>query len=119
MSEEYLGDTSGPVIDTLAAMTGASIDNCDLDAQTMVLVRIAALAAVGAPPASYLLHLGVGQEVGLSLEDVEGVLVAVAPIIGAPRVIAAADAVHDALGLAVAVAEADIEVLDDDGILDD
>ena len=50
--------------------------------------------------------------VGLSLEEVESVLVAVAPIIGAPKVIAASDAMHDALGFAVAVAEADLLEID-------
>jgi alkylhydroperoxidase/carboxymuconolactone decarboxylase family protein YurZ len=103
-------DVGGPVVETLAAMTAAALENCELEPHTMVLVRIAALAAVGAPPASYLLNLGVGVEVGLSLEDVEGVLTAIAPIIGAPRVIAASDAVSDALGMAVAVVEADLVV---------
>ena len=105
-------ETAGPVVETLAAMTAASLENCELDPQTLVLVRIAALAAVGAPPASYLLNLGAGVEVGLSLEEVESVLVAVAPIIGAPKVIAASDAMHDALGFAVAVAEADLLEID-------
>jgi alkylhydroperoxidase/carboxymuconolactone decarboxylase family protein YurZ len=114
-----LDESAGPVFETLAAMTTASLENTSLDAQTLVLVRIAALAAVGAPAASYLLHLGAGQEVGLTLEDVEGVLVGVAPIIGSPRVVAASDAIHDALGFAVAVAEADVLMLDDELGVDD
>ncbi len=101
-------ESGGAVVETLAAMTAAALENCELDPHTMVLVRIAALAAVGAPPSSYLLNLGVGVEVGLSLDDVEGVFTAIAPIIGAPRVIAASDAVSEALGMAVAVAEADL-----------
>ena len=53
---------------------------------TVVLVRIAALAAIGAPPASYLLNLEAASELGSSLEDVQGALIAIAPVIGSGRV---------------------------------
>src|SRR6478672_2791950 len=46
-----------PVLDLLAEMTAASIVASSLDAETLALVRIAALVAVDAPPASYLLNL--------------------------------------------------------------
>ena len=45
-------------------------------------------------------------ELGLTTADVEGVLAAVAPVVGAPRVVAAASKVARAVGLAVAVAAA-------------
>jgi hypothetical protein len=35
-------------------------------------VRIAALAAAGAPPGSYLLNLGVASELGVTAEQVQG-----------------------------------------------
>ena len=46
-----------PVLDLLASMTADSIATSSLDAETLMLVRIAALAAVDAPPVSYLLNL--------------------------------------------------------------
>ncbi len=74
-----------PVLDTIAAMTAASLENCDLPADRLLLVRIAALAAVDARPVSYLLHVGPSIESGVTIEDVQNVLVAIAPIIGSAR----------------------------------
>ena len=78
---------------------------CELDPATLLLVRIAALAAVDAPAASYLMHVGPAVESGVQVEQVQDVLVAVAPIIGAPRVLSAATKITEALGIAIAVAE--------------
>jgi 4-carboxymuconolactone decarboxylase len=94
-----------PVFDVLAAMTAASLEQTTLDPQTLLLVRLAALVGVGAPPLSYALNLRVAGEVGVSTEQVEGVLAAIAPVVGAPRVLAAAGNILRAVGLAVAVAE--------------
>ena len=49
-----------PLLDTLAEMTAASIARVDLDDRELMLVRLAGLVAVDAPPASYLLNLGPG-----------------------------------------------------------
>ena len=54
-----------------------------------MLVRIAALVAVDAPPASYLLNLGAASELGIDAEQVRGVLAAIAPIVGTARVASA------------------------------
>ncbi len=98
-----------PVLDTLAVMTAASIEECNLAPRELMLVRIAALAAVDAPPVSYLLNAGTAADVGVTLEDVQGILVAVAPVIGTPRVMSAAGNITRALGFAIAVAEAELE----------
>ena len=71
-----------PLLDTLAVMTAASVEACNLEDRELMLARIAALAAVGAPPASYLVNAGTAVDVGITLEDVQGVLIAVAPIVG-------------------------------------
>src|SRR4051794_9783001 len=47
-----------PVLDTLLAMTAESVARCGLDDNALVSARIAALAAVDAPAASYLMHVG-------------------------------------------------------------
>ncbi len=97
------GDT--PVLDTLAEMTAVSVDRCGLSPRELMLVRIAALVAVDAPPLSYLLNAGTASEIGITLDDVQAVLVGIAPVVGGPRTVAAAGNILRALGFAVAVAE--------------
>lgn len=104
---------STPVLDTIAQMTAASLENSSLPPDDLVLVRLAALAAVDARPASYLAHVGPGAEAGLTLDDVQGVLAAVAPIIGTARTVSAALNIAEALGMAIAVAEAELEAEED------
>jgi hypothetical protein len=50
-----------------------------------MLARIAALAASGAPPASYLVNIEIASEAGIDPEQVQGVLVAIAPVMGEQR----------------------------------
>jgi hypothetical protein len=64
-------------------------------------IRLAALVAVDAPEASYLLHFGPAADAGLTLEDAQDVLVAVAPIVGTARTLSAASKIVDALGLVI------------------
>ena len=98
-----------PVLDLLAAITADSLEASTLEARSAMIARIAALVAVGAPPASYLLNLGVATEVGIDAETVRGVLIAVAPIVGTPRVVAASGNIVRALGFALDVAELEAE----------
>ena len=71
-------------------MNEGVLERSGLDPETFMLVRIAALASSGAPPESYLLNLGVAADLGLSVEQVQGVLIAVAPVVGTARVAAPA-----------------------------
>lgn len=98
-----------PVLDTLAAMTAVSIEECDLEPRELMLARIAALAAVDAPPVSYLLNAGTAADVGITLEDVQAILIAVAPVIGTAKVMSAAGNITRALGFAIAVLEAELD----------
>ena len=91
--------------DPLATMTAASMEASSLDARSLMLVRIAALVAVDAPPASYLLNLGVAGEAGVDGDDVRGVFAAVAPIVGTARIASAVGKVLRALGFAELAAE--------------
>src|SRR4051794_10291861 len=94
-----------PVFDVLAAMTAASLEQTGLDPQTLLLVRLAALVAGDAPPLSYALNLRVAGELGVSTEQIESVLAAVAPVVGTLRVVAAAGNILRAVGIAIAVSE--------------
>jgi 4-carboxymuconolactone decarboxylase len=97
--------TDTPLLDLLGRMTVDSVQTSSLDEQTLMLVRVAALVAVDAPPASYLLNLGAAGEVGVTSDQVTGVLAAVAPIVGTTRVVAAAGRMVKAFGAAVELAE--------------
>jgi 4-carboxymuconolactone decarboxylase len=94
-----------PVLDLLARMTADSFEASSLDAQTLMLVRIAALAAVGAPTFSYLTNLETAADAGVDADQVRGVLAAIAPIVGTARVVSATGAIVDALDIAIETAE--------------
>jgi alkylhydroperoxidase/carboxymuconolactone decarboxylase family protein YurZ len=97
-----------PVLDTLTDMTAASVDHNSLSPRDYMLARVAALVAVDAPPMSWFANAPAVQESGLTAEDIQGVLIAVAPVVGGPRVMAAGGHILRALGIAIAVADAEI-----------
>jgi len=93
-----------PVLDLLSRMTADSMLSAGLDGQSLMLVRVAALVAVGAPPASYLANLAAAESADVDPEQLRGVLVAIAPIVGSARVVAAAGNMMEAFGIAIAAA---------------
>jgi alkylhydroperoxidase/carboxymuconolactone decarboxylase family protein YurZ len=72
-----------------------------LDPVTFGLVKIAALIALDAPPASYLWQIANALDAGATAADILGVLRAVAPQVGGPKIIAAAPEIMVALGLSL------------------
>ena len=98
-----------PLLDLLKDMTAASLDATNLDEQTLMLVRIAALVAVDAPPVSYAMNLEAAGAVGVDAEQVRGVLAAIAPIVGTTRVVSAASSIAGALALELELAELDAQ----------
>jgi 4-carboxymuconolactone decarboxylase len=70
-----------------------------LEPKTFALVKIAALVALDAPPASYLFQVQAALDTGASAREILGVLTAIAPQTGMPRVVAAAPEIMIALGL--------------------
>ncbi len=105
-----------PVLDTLAEMTAASLEHNTLSPRELMLARLAALIAVDAPPASYLLNAGPAGDIGITAEDVQGIMIGIAPVVGAPRVIAAGGHIMRAFGFAIAVAESELAESADGGI---
>jgi alkylhydroperoxidase/carboxymuconolactone decarboxylase family protein YurZ len=100
-----------PVIDTLADITAASVEHNSLPPRELMLARLAALIAVDAPPASYLANAEAAADSGVTADDVQGVMIAVAPVVGTARVVSAGGKILRALGFAIAVA--DSEMADD------
>jgi len=72
-----------------------------LDQRTFALTKIAALIALDAPPASYAWQVPNALAGGATADDILGVLKAVAPQVGGPRVVAAAPEIMVALGLSL------------------
>jgi len=105
------GTTETPVLDTLADLTAASLEHNSLAPRELMLVRIAALMAMDAPPASYLANAEIAADSGITADDIQGVMIGVAPVVGTPRVVSAGGKILRALGLAIAVA--DSEMTDD------
>jgi 4-carboxymuconolactone decarboxylase len=89
------------IIESAVGLREAHQEATGLDARTFSLVKIAALIALDAPPASYAWQVPNALAEGATPEDLLGVLRAVAPQVGGPRVVAAAPELMLAMGLAL------------------
>ncbi len=99
-----LSGISAGNLEVLEAAVGLREQNREgsgLDPRTFALVKIATLIALDAPPASYAWQVANALEEGVTGDDFVGVLRAVAPQVGGPRVIAAAPEIMLAMGLAI------------------
>jgi 4-carboxymuconolactone decarboxylase len=76
-------------------------ESTGLDPRCYSLVKIAALVALDAPPASYLWQVANALAAGASPAEILGVLRAIAPQVGGPKVVAAAPEIMVALGLSL------------------
>ena len=98
-------ESDSPILDLLAGMNLAGIEASSLDAETLMLVRLAALVSVDAAPVSYMLNMRMAGETESSAEDVQGMLAAIAPIVGSARVASAAGKMVRALGIELELAD--------------
>ncbi len=86
-------------LDEAVGLRELNREKSGLDERTFALVKIAALIALDAPPASYVWQVGNALAAGVTPEDILGVLRAIAPQVGGPKVISAAPEIMVALGL--------------------
>jgi hypothetical protein len=96
-----------PVLDTLAGMTADRFERPGPGQETCVLLRIAALVATGASPASYSLGLGTAGDAGAAPEAFRGRLVAPAPAVGSAHTVSAASSMEKAFGYALMTEQGD------------
>ncbi len=87
---------SGNLGDSILQMNAENLEASGLDDVNYVLVRLAALIAVGAPTGSYEAVLELARDAEVSASQVAGVLIAVAPTAGGPRVLEAAARLSEA-----------------------
>jgi 4-carboxymuconolactone decarboxylase len=85
-------------IASVLAMDVKNVAASGLDARTHALVRLAALMALGACPVSYQSNIETALAAGATADDVVNALIAVAPIIGLPRVISSVPRIASAIG---------------------
>jgi alkylhydroperoxidase/carboxymuconolactone decarboxylase family protein YurZ len=87
------------VLEEAVGLRELNREGSSLDGRTFALVNIAALIALDAPPASYAWQIANALEERVTPEDLVGVLRAIAPQVGGPRIIAAAPELMVAMGL--------------------
>jgi 4-carboxymuconolactone decarboxylase len=75
-----------------------TVEASRLDPKTHALVRLAALLAVDAAPSSYHASAQSALAAGAGVDEIVGILIAVAPAIGLARVVSAAPDLAFALG---------------------
>jgi 4-carboxymuconolactone decarboxylase len=81
----------------------------DLDPKTRALIQLAGLIAVSSASASYQSGVALAHAAGASDDEVVAVLMAVAPVVGTARVVAAAADMALSLGYDVDVAFEEVE----------
>jgi hypothetical protein len=100
--------SDSPLLDTLAGMTAESVARCGLGDNALIAVRLAALAASDAPASSYLMHVGPALDAGVTVDEVQDILIGVAPVIGTARTVAAAERITEALGVVIVAIEEEL-----------
>jgi 4-carboxymuconolactone decarboxylase len=91
-------------IDALLSEERANVTLAGIDARSHALARVAALIAMDAAPPSYMSAVEAGLRAGASEDEIAGTLIAVMPIVGVARVVAAAPNLALALGYDVSEA---------------
>ena len=91
-------------VGSVLGMGQDTIEASGLDPKTHAMVRLAALLAVDASPSSYNASTELALASGASLDELVGILIAIAPAIGLGRVVSAAPELGLALGYDVEAA---------------
>jgi len=102
VDEEFVGGQAGLVLGPPGARA--------LDPKTAALVRVGVLAAIGAPEVCLEWSSSQALAVGATEDEITGVLLAIAPVIGLGRMVGAAPGVASAFGYDI---EAGLEDQDD------
>src|SRR4051794_29365162 len=105
---DRIAQGDAPVLETVFAMQLDALERSGLDPETYVLVRLAALVALDAPPMSYAITIGAAADAGVTIERAQSVLVALAPLVGTARLTSAAGAIMRAFMGAAALEEANV-----------
>ena len=94
-------------------LTALSLERCALAPRELMLARIAALIAVDAPPVSYMANAAAAADSGITGDDLQALMIGISPVVGTPKIVAAAGNIFRALGFAIIVAEAELAEMDE------
>ncbi|MGI9577137.1 MAG: hypothetical protein ACR2OH_02950 [Microthrixaceae bacterium] len=84
----------GNALSIAAKLSDGVVEETTLDIRALHLVRLAALAAAGAPPIAFRVNLE-AMDQHVSVDDVNSTLAAIAPIIGSARYLSAVRSIID------------------------
>jgi alkylhydroperoxidase/carboxymuconolactone decarboxylase family protein YurZ len=87
------------VLGALWRMNETSLTDSGLDPKTYAMVRIGALVALDASSMSWSIALEVADEAGVTLDELKGVLLAVAPAVGSVKTMQAVVDMARAMGM--------------------
>jgi alkylhydroperoxidase/carboxymuconolactone decarboxylase family protein YurZ len=87
-----------PYEDFVAGILAGSFEGSGLDRDTLMLVWLAALVALDAPSETFLFNLGAASQAGIKRKQADGVIAALAPIVGTPRAVSATVKITRLLG---------------------
>jgi 4-carboxymuconolactone decarboxylase len=87
-----------PSVQSALMVDAEPTTECTLDPRTQALVRLGVLVALDAAPASYAWSVDAALAAGATIDEIVGTLLAVAPLAGIARVVAAAPALSSAIG---------------------
>jgi 4-carboxymuconolactone decarboxylase len=96
-------------IEDVLAIQPANMDVSGLDPKSHALGCLGALIALDAAPASYQWNVSMAMAAGATVDELVGVLLAVAPIVGIARAVSAASELALAIGYDV---DAALEAID-------
>ena len=82
-----LAERHPEAVEAIYAFSRETETASELEERVVELVRIAALIALDGPTISFDAHVGRALKGGVSADDIRGVALAVAPMIGIPRLL--------------------------------
>ena len=85
-------------VERLLAMRCGNVQASGLEPKVHALARLGALIALDAAPSSYQSNVEMALAAGATVDEIVGVLVAVAPTVGLARVVSAASELAIAIG---------------------
>jgi alkylhydroperoxidase/carboxymuconolactone decarboxylase family protein YurZ len=97
-----LATSDSQTIESLLAIQLDNLEKSGLDPKSYWLSRIAALIAIDAPPASFIWNIQMALQMGITSDDIVGVLIALAPTVGIARIVSAAPEIAFALDIHIA-----------------
>lgn len=88
-------------IESVLTIQLENVEKSGLDPKTYSLVRLAALIAMDASPASFAWNIAIAMKAGVTTDEIMGVLVALAPTVGLARIVSTAPEIAYALGIEI------------------